>query len=596
MPRAARAARSPRPRWLVVPALGMALLAAFGWQVWRGIDLEREARARELANATDIAAAILREATRSQAVFDSLPAAGRMVADDEGIRPDSDLGWLRIDPSPLDDDPVVAYRLERAAQAEFAAGDPQRACREFDELLAGNLLVGPRLRSLAAAAWQSHRAGDAGRTAAMHDAAAPLLATLAPADLARPMLAEAVAALLRLPGDRMRPWQTKLVPWLPADLLVGIDDTAEIVAARTRDARRSQLRHLDDAWRAQQVRADESTLIAHGEQLVWAFPDQGRHLVRLLAARDLVAAARRAGELGVLPRWPWLIEVEFGPEMQGVAGIPGLASLGPAGGALPMWSVWLWPVATAALLLAFAASVVAQLRATARETEALATQADFLTGVTHELKTPLAAIRLLAEMLSEGRARGREAEYHAMLVGETARLSTLIDGVLDLGRAERGERTLTIEGFDAAAVLRETVAMLTPLTAQEGTTLRVELPTLPLTRGDRDVLAQALVAVLDNARKYAPGTIDVAARICAGTIDLVIRDHGPGVPADERERIFERFVRGQAQRSGQVPGVGVGLYLARTLLRRCGGDLRCEAAATGTGAAFVLTLPREAAA
>ena len=160
-----------------------------------------------------------------------------------------------------------------------------------------------------------------------------------------------------------------------------------------------------------------------------------------------------------------------------------------------------------------------------------------MTGVTHELKTPLAAIRLLAEMLSEGRARDREAEYHAMLVGETARLSTLIDGVLDLGRAERGERTLTIESFDAAAVLRETVAMLTPLTAQEGTTLRVELPTLPLARGDRDVLAQALVAVLDNARKYAPGTIDVAARICDGTIDLVLRDHGPGVPADERERL-----------------------------------------------------------
>ncbi|MBL8725719.1 MAG: HAMP domain-containing histidine kinase, partial [Planctomycetes bacterium] len=232
-------------------------------------------------------------------------------------------------------------------------------------------------------------------------------------------------------------------------------------------------------------------------------------------------------------------------------------------------------------------------RASAREGEALAAQAEFLTNVTHELKTPLAAIRLLAEMLAEGRAVGREAEYQAMLVAETARLSALIENVLDLRKAERATAPLARTPVDAAAVVRDTVAMLAPLAEQAGHRLTADLPPLPAARGDRGVLAQALVAVLDNARKYAPGPVEITAQAKPRQIEIAVRDHGQGVPAAERERIFERFVRGSAQQHGSVPGVGVGLHLARTLLRRSGGDLRCASAEPGPGAVFLLTLPRE---
>lgn len=588
--------RPPSPlRSLALPALGGVLVAALAIQLWRGVDLERSARAAELAQAIAVAEAILREAPHSAAAFASLPGGDLLTTGPAGIVPDAELGWLQPERSSLDDDPVVAYRLDRAARAEFASGDATLARAEFDELLAGPLLPAPRLQCLAAAAWQSHRAGDAARTAELAARADELLAALRPTDLARPQLARAVAAVLRLPRPTPPPWAATLVPYLPADTLAGLPPTNLTTAAEQRSRRRTALQQLDAAWRAQQAPTGRSVLFEHAGDLVWAQPSADHHQLRTLSHAAFLAALQRAGEAGQLPRWPWLVAADFGPTAEPVAGIPGLRALRPAAAA-PAWSPWLWPAATAALLLAFAAAVAARLRATARESAALAAQADFLTNVTHELKTPLAAIRLLAEMLAEGRAAGREAEYHTMLVGETARLSTLIENVLDLGRAERGERPLVATRLDAAAVVRDTVAVLTPLATQQGLQITVDAPPLPFARGDQDAVAQALVAVLDNARKYATGPIEVAAREQPRTIEIAVRDHGPGVPAAERERIFERFVRGAAQQHGSVPGVGVGLYLARTLLRRGGGDLRCQAADPGPGALFLLTLPREDAA
>ena len=115
-----------------------------------------------------------------------------------------------------------------------------------------------------------------------------------------------------------------------------------------------------------------------------------------------------------------------------------------------------------------------------------------------------------------------------------------------------------------------------------------------MVQGDRDALLQALLNVMENARKYAAdgGYLDVHVEADPANLRITIRDHGPGIPEAERGAVFERFRRGTRQQSGSVPGVGLGLYLARTILLHHGGELEARAPDDGgKGACFVFTLP-----
>jgi two-component system phosphate regulon sensor histidine kinase PhoR len=264
-------------------------------------------------------------------------------------------------------------------------------------------------------------------------------------------------------------------------------------------------------------------------------------------------------------------------------GVPGLrAVVDPT--ARELESVWLRPLLLAGLALglgvAIAVAVRLQLRAAQREVALARTQSEFLTTVTHELKTPLAGIRLLGEMLAEGRARGREQDYYRMLAGEAERLSQLIQNVLDLGRIERGERAYDLRSHDVGELVATTLAWFAPLVRQDGLVVASTVSGLCRARIDRDAFVQALVAVLDNARKYGAsgGRLDVVVVGGEANVRVAVRDHGPGVPESEHESVFAKFVRGQAHRHGSTPGVGIGLYLARTIVRRLGGELAVASA------------------
>jgi two-component system phosphate regulon sensor histidine kinase PhoR len=236
------------------------------------------------------------------------------------------------------------------------------------------------------------------------------------------------------------------------------------------------------------------------------------------------------------------------------------------------------------------------LRGVRKEAALTRARADFLTSVTHELKTPLASIRLFSEMLLEGRVASDEKrrEYHRLLAGEAERLSTLIENVLDLGRLERGERALDVREQELVEVVREMVERFAPLAQRDGMVVDAKLPEAPLVaRFDRGALAQSLLNLLDNARKYARsgGRIDVALERGGGRAELVVRDFGPGVPERERAAIFEPFVRGAREQDGATPGLGLGLHLSRSLLRAQGGELALAPPDDGVGARFVATLP-----
>jgi signal transduction histidine kinase len=239
-----------------------------------------------------------------------------------------------------------------------------------------------------------------------------------------------------------------------------------------------------------------------------------------------------------------------------------------------------------ALALCFAFGSFFAIRALRRESAAMTARAEFLTSVTHELRTPLAGIRLLAEMLDEGRVpEDKRAEYHRMIASETLRLSSLIENVLDLGRIERGERAYDLRVHDLGAIVREVSELFELVAARDRITLQVASNATEA-QVDRGACVQALLNVLDNARKYAAAGQRI--EITQEGNEVVVRDFGPGVPAGERERIFARFQRGTAQQDGSVPGLGLGLHLARAIMVAHGGTLACEAPRDGgPGAAFV---------
>jgi len=235
-------------------------------------------------------------------------------------------------------------------------------------------------------------------------------------------------------------------------------------------------------------------------------------------------------------------------------------------------------------------------RAVRAETALAARRSEFVSAVSHELRTPLTSIRMYADMLEQGWvADDRTArEYFALIAAESERLARLVNNVLDFSRIERGRKTFEMRRGDPAPVLRETAEMLRPYLSGKGFALEVAVPeSLPQCSFDGDALAQIVVNLLDNAVKYGegPGTREVRleAEALDGEIAVRVLDRGPGVPDDEKERIFEPFQRGR--NAAAAGGSGLGLALVRHYARAHGGRI-AVLDREGGGAVFALALPR----
>ncbi len=233
----------------------------------------------------------------------------------------------------------------------------------------------------------------------------------------------------------------------------------------------------------------------------------------------------------------------------------------------------------------------------ARRSEAEAAQkTSFVANVSHEFKTPLTTIRLYAELLEQGRVRdaAQGGDYLRTIGRETQRLARLVNNALDFSRLEQGQKKFARETFDLSAELTRLLDTHEPRVAEAGLTLRRELPdgALPATT-DRDALEQIVINLLDNACKYAGEGMEVSVRVAAGArggAEVRVADRGPGVPAEHRERIFEKFHRVDDTLTAEKSGAGLGLSIARQLARGLGGDLTFSPR-SGGGAEFILTLP-----
>jgi heavy metal sensor kinase len=234
--------------------------------------------------------------------------------------------------------------------------------------------------------------------------------------------------------------------------------------------------------------------------------------------------------------------------------------------------------------------LVARLRA------ALGTQRRFMADASHELRTPVSVIRSAADVTLSRRQRD-ETEYRDALgiVGDEARrLGTLVEDMLVLARADAGGYPLRPVDLYLDEILSGCRRTLDVVAAERGVALNVKsLPELPF-RGDEDLLRRMLLNVLQNAVQHTPPgrSVDIEAESKEGMLNVRVCDHGAGIAADDRERIFDRFVQLDPARRGN--GTGLGLPIARWIAEAHGGRLALEASGPD-GSRFLITLPTETA-
>ena len=235
-----------------------------------------------------------------------------------------------------------------------------------------------------------------------------------------------------------------------------------------------------------------------------------------------------------------------------------------------------------------------------RERRANELKSDFISNVSHELKTPLSIISMFGEMLANGRTKSSEqaTEYAEIIWRESVRLGRLIDNVLDFAKIERGMGVYEFAESDLVEVVLRAIDLANRRLTTAGMTMESTLEDdLPLVRLDANAFTLAVLNLVDNAIKYAGDGKKIVLtlkRVDAppgnDRIVLSVKDFGPGIPLEEQDRIFERFYRAKEMRLKPIRGSGIGLALVQHIARAHGGDVTVESK-PGEGATFQLWLP-----
>jgi signal transduction histidine kinase len=284
---------------------------------------------------------------------------------------------------------------------------------------------------------------------------------------------------------------------------------------------------------------------------------------------------------------------------------------------------WLLAGLVAASAFAALIGVFASWLAFQRQLRLNELKSNFVSSVSHELRSPIASVRLMAESLERGRVSEalKQHEYFRFIVQECRRLSSLIENVLDFSRIEQGRKQYDFEPTDLVALTQQTVKLMETYAAEREVKLNLQLPdpqpsTLnPQPSADGKALQQALVNLIDNALKHSPKGGSVTVGLEVGTQNAVssiqqhstrntqhatrlrlwVEDHGVGIPAAEQEKIFERFYRPGSELRRQTQGVGIGLSIVKHIVEAHGGRVLVRSA-PGQGSRFTIELPMSEAA
>ena len=251
---------------------------------------------------------------------------------------------------------------------------------------------------------------------------------------------------------------------------------------------------------------------------------------------------------------------------------------------------------TALLFGVFLVGAIALTLYTRRESRDAGRKITFVTQVSHELRTPLTSIRMFADMLAEPElANTKRIKFAGTISTESQRLGALIERLLAFNALEKNGKKTTCVALDVSALTRDTVEEMRATLNAAGLTAELDLPTAPvLALSDHTTLKQALLNLLDNATKYARDgkIVEVSLTTATDFVLLRVTDHGPGIPRALRDRVFEPFVQGGQTLTNKAPGVGLGLSLARGMLRQAGADL--VLLDDGPGATFEIRLSKAA--
>lgn len=239
------------------------------------------------------------------------------------------------------------------------------------------------------------------------------------------------------------------------------------------------------------------------------------------------------------------------------------------------------------------------LRYTVRQLELAQIKSSFVSNVSHELKTPIALIRLAVETLEMRRFSSPEdsEKFLRSISRETMRLNQLVDNILDFARLEAGRKVFQFTAVSMLDIVRDAVESFRPRLEDQGFRLDVELPAeLPPVRGDAAALSQCVLNLLDNAMKYSKTRreVKVSAAVrgegAAAAVAVSVSDRGIGISPRDQKSIFEKFVRIETGLVHDVKGAGLGLSLVDQIMRAHGGRIELKSA-LGEGSTFTLVLP-----
>jgi len=222
-----------------------------------------------------------------------------------------------------------------------------------------------------------------------------------------------------------------------------------------------------------------------------------------------------------------------------------------------------------------------------------ATRRDFVANVSHELKTPVGAMALLAEaVLDSADDPGAVRRFSDKIVREATRLGQLVTELIALSRLQGAERLPELNTVEVDAVVRDALGRSEPAMDATGIGITIDADSGLLVEGDRTLLVTALANLLDNAVAYSsPGSpVSISRRRADGFVEIAVTDRGIGIPTDEQERVFERFYRLDKARSRATGGTGLGLAIVKHVAANHGGEVRLWSR-PGTGSTFTLRIP-----
>jgi signal transduction histidine kinase len=228
--------------------------------------------------------------------------------------------------------------------------------------------------------------------------------------------------------------------------------------------------------------------------------------------------------------------------------------------------------------------------------ESFRRQRTFIADASHELKTPLALVKINAEVMERNPTDPENREVVEDQLSEIDRMDALLSDLLVLARLDAGRLDVEDKPFDLAVVAAEAAGRFLKRAAEEGVRLEVEVPDQLPVYGDPGRTDQILAALLDNAVRYTPtgGIVTVLGRLLDGQAEACVMDTGPGIAPEHLPRIFDRFYRAEEARTRKGGGTGLGLSIARDLARAQGGELSVGNTQRG-GVIFALRLPKHEA-